>query len=554
MSFPKYLIPVIFSFLMIFNIYGQEDLQREVRVVKPYTPTLSDADKISLMPEFNDTVSLSTDFQYSITPRKYSTNFRLDPIKPAKMVGLPLTRLYKSQFTLGLGNYTTPYAELTINQLRDRRNALGLYAKHHSSSGRVKFIDVRENDFRVKAPFSDNDLRLYGRKMFRRSALEGGIGGGYNSWVYYGYNPVSDTLFEVDDNQQRIYTGEANIRFHSTHPDSSHLNYDVEAKYYYLEDAYDFAEHGVDFDFMMGNFIGDWYANIELGLDLFDRSDAFDTTNNHVIKINPEFSKASELWRFNVGLNSALDTKGGQTNLSLYPIARFEFNIVKNVLIPYMGITGDKKVNSYRSLLEENPFIVPGLVAENEDHQIIGYLGLKGRYSSNMSFDFQARYSRISYMNTFVNDPFYQNIRNQFIVDYEDLDLFQAGAEVNWSPNKKFKFLLRGDYYDYGEEVYHKPEYELTLNASYNLRDKILIDANLFYTGPRNALLQYSGVEPETVEMDGFFDGNLTAEYRYTSLLSFFLRINNFSASSYHKWYNYPVQRFQIMGGFSYAL
>ncbi|MFW5644625.1 MAG: hypothetical protein ACOCZL_01805, partial [Bacteroidota bacterium] len=133
MKFPKYLIAVIFSYLVILNSFGQEEPQREVRVVKPYTPTLSDADKISLMPEFNDTVSLSTDFKYSITPKKYSTSFRLDPIKPAKMVGLPLTRLYKSQFTLGLGNYTTPYAELTINQLRDRKNALGLYAKHHSS-------------------------------------------------------------------------------------------------------------------------------------------------------------------------------------------------------------------------------------------------------------------------------------------------------------------------------------------------------------------------------------------------------------------------------------
>jgi len=124
----------------------------------------------------------------------------------------------------------------------------------------------------------------------------------------------------------------------------------------------------------------------------------------------------------------------------------------------------------------------------------------------------------------------------------------------NGNLKKNLKFLLRGDYYDYSEEVYHKPEYELTLNTSYNLRDKILIDANLFYTGPRKALIEHSGLDPETVDMEGFFDGNLTAEYRYTRLLSFFIRLNNFSASSYQKFYYYPVQRFQIMGGFSYAL
>ncbi len=550
MKFLKYLIPVTSSFLVIQLSYGQGELQREVRVVKPYTPTLSDADKISLMPEFNDTLSLSTDFEYSISPIKYSTNFRLKPIKPAKMVGLPLTRLYKSQFTLGMGNYLTPYAELTVNKLRDRRNSLGFYAKHHSSSGRVKL----ENDFRAKAPFSDNDLRLYGRKMFRRSSLEGGLGGSYDSWVFYGYNPLADTLFEVENNQQKIYTTEANIRFYSTHPDSSHLNYDTELKYYYLKDAYDFGEQGVDFDFEMGSFIGDWYGKIDLGVEVYDRSDAFDTTNNSVIKINPDFSKSSDLWRFTVGLNSAIDTKGGQTNLSLYPLAKFEFNIVRNVLIPYMGITGDKKVNTYRSLLEENPFIVPGLVAENEDHQIIGYLGLKGRYSSKMSFDIQAKYSRVSYLHSFVNDPFDQNPRNQFSLIYDDVDVFRAGGEINWNRSEKLKFLLRAYYYDYSQEVYHKPEFEGTLNVAYNLRDKILIDANLFYTGARKAAIDNTGSELEVREMNGFFDGNLTAEYRYTRLLSFFLRLNNFSASRYDNWYGYPVQRFQIMGGFSYAL
>ncbi|MFW5820591.1 MAG: hypothetical protein ACOCWA_04835, partial [Bacteroidota bacterium] len=339
MKSSKYFIPLLISLLAIFSSYGQGELQREVRVVKPYTPTLSDADKISLLPEFNDTISLSTDFDYRITPKRYSTNFRLEPIKPARMVGLPLTRLYKSQLTLGLGNYTTPFAELAVNQLRDRNNAIGFYAKHHSSSGRVRFEGMREEPFKVKSPFSENDLRLYGRKMFRRSSLEGGIGGNYNSWTYYGYNPVSDTLFETENNQQKIYMGRANIRFHSTHPDSSHLNHDTKLSYYYLQDAYDFAEQGVDFNFKMGNFIGDWYGKIDLGLELYSRSDAFDTTNNNVIKINPDFSKASDLWRFTVGLNSALDTKGGQTHLSLYPVAKFEFNIVKDVLIPYMGVS-----------------------------------------------------------------------------------------------------------------------------------------------------------------------------------------------------------------------
>lgn len=553
MKLLKYLVLTTWIIVLSLQTFGQGELQREVRVVKPYTPTLSDADKIGLNPEFNDTTSYQVNFNYNIRPVRYSTSFRLQPIKPAKMVGLPLERLYKSQLTLGVGNYRTPFAEITVNQLRDRKSAIGLYAKHHSSTGKVRLPD----DTRADAPFSDNEVELYAHRFFRNSALDLSINGGYNSWLYYGDNPFIDTFFVREQIQQKVYQAGASLNFHSTHADSSHFNYEVGMDYYYLEDHYNFGEHGIDIGLNMGNFIGDWYGNIDLGMELYSRTQAFDTTNNSLIRINPNFSKATDNWRFLVGLNSALDTRGGKTALSLYPRAEFEFNIVQNVLIPYMGITGDKKVSSYKRLLEENPFITPGLIADNEDYGIVGFLGLKGKYSSKMAFDLRAKYSRVFYMYSFVNQYLDVIPRNQFFVLYDDVDVFNAGAEVAWNYSDQLKFILHGNYYDYNVDVYHKPNLEIGLNATYNLRDKILVDANLFYTGKRNAFLPTGNLpatEPETIEMKAYFDGNLKAEYRYTRLLSFFIKLNNFSASRYEEWYLYPVQRFQIMAGFTYAL
>ena len=369
-------------------------------------------------------------------------------------------------------------------------------------------------------------------------------------------NPLlADTVINIDENRQKVYTAVAGLRFYSTHPDSSHLNYEAEIEYYYLEDHYAFGEHGLDFGFTLGKFIGDWYSNVDLGLELYNRSQAIDTTDNSVISISPSFTKATDEWRFTIGVNSVLDTKGGQTSMSLYPRARFEFNIVENVLIPYMGVTGDKRISSYKRLLEKNPFILPGFIAENEDHGLIGYAGMKGRYSSKMAFDLRLKYSRIFNFHSFVSDSLFLNPRNQFVVVYDDVDIITAGAEVTWNQSEKLKFILRAHYYDYNKDVWHRPDFETSFNASYNLRDKILIDANLFYTGQRYARLDHGGgVDPEIIELKGYFDGNLKAEYRYTRLLSFFLRLNNFSAGRYEEWYQYPVQRFQVMAGFTYAL
>ncbi|MBE0653364.1 MAG: hypothetical protein IH594_06175 [Bacteroidales bacterium] len=546
----KYLSIIIFSGLLTVTAFGQGELQREVRVVKPYTPTLSDARKISLLPEFYDTLTYTTDFEYGITPRKYSTDFRLNPIKPAKMVGLPLTRLYKSRFTLGLGNYDMPYAELTINQLRNRKNAIGLYAKHHSSTGKVKL----ENDAKVDAPFSNNELELYGRRMFRRSTLEANLSGGYDSWLYYGFNPLFDTTINNQDKEQKIYSAGANVLFYSTHPDSLHFNYSAGLGYYFIDDHWDFTEQGINFDFEASKFIGDWFAEIGVGAEVYNRSENMDSTDNAIIRVNPAFSRATSDWRFKVGLNSAFDTKAGQTDMGLYPVASFEFNIVENVLIPYMGVTGEKKTSTYKSMLKENPFIVPGLIVENEDHAIKGYIGLKGRYSSRMSYDFNVNYSRINNMHLFVNNYLFLNPINQFRVTYDNVDVLNANAEVIWNQSEKLKFTLLGSYYDYSEDVWHKANFETHLNASYNLRDKILVNTDFFYTGNRKALLEYSGMDTEIKDLSGFFDGNIKVEYRYTRLLSFFLTMSNFSASRYENWYLYPVQRFQVMAGFSYAL
>ncbi len=530
-------------------IQAQTDIQQEVRVVKPYTPTLSDAEKIDLLPEFNDTISVTTDFNYSIQPRPFTTQFDVNPIKPARMVGLPLERLYKSQLTLGIGNYVTPLAELTINQLRDRQTSMGIYLKHHSSSGRVRL----ENDKRVNSNFSDNLAKLYWKRMFRNSTLDLAIRGGYHSWLHYGYDPsITDTVLRKEDVKQDYITAGAGLSFYSSHADSTHLNYQLDAEYDYLQDKFDFAEHGLRTRLTMGKLVKDWYVGADLGVEIYERTGDFDSLDNAVVSFNPSISRSSEDWRFVLGVRSAFDSRNGETGFSLYPELLFQFNIVKDVLVPYMGVTGYKQVNTYRSLLMENPFVAPGTLAANGDYTLVGFFGLRGRYSSKMSFDLRGTYSQVDSMYFFINEM--TRLGNRFMLDYQSLNETNIGAEITWNYSPSLKFVLEADYFSYSKEIWHKPDFVAGLNTAYNLRDKILVDLNFFYTGKRLALLEDEDEDFYNQELKGYFDANMSVEYRYTSLLSFFLRFSNLTASRYQIWNYYPAQRFQIMAGFSYAL
>ena len=65
MKISRYLVTLFLAFLFA-EMYAQ---QEEVRVVKPYTPTLSGAEKIQLMPGIEDTVSYNRPaLEYSIFP------------------------------------------------------------------------------------------------------------------------------------------------------------------------------------------------------------------------------------------------------------------------------------------------------------------------------------------------------------------------------------------------------------------------------------------------------------------------------------------------------
>ena len=96
------------------------------KVVAPYEPTISDAYKINETPQIIEAAELNApELEYTIFPEQLNTRFELEPIRPARMVGEPLSKLYNSYIKAGFGSYKTPYAELFYHNLRSKRHSFG---------------------------------------------------------------------------------------------------------------------------------------------------------------------------------------------------------------------------------------------------------------------------------------------------------------------------------------------------------------------------------------------------------------------------------------------
>lgn len=528
--------------------------QEEVRVVKPYSPTLSGAQKIELLPGLDEEIEFEVpDITYSLSPKRYDSEFRVEPIRAARMVKMPLERLYKSQLTLGFGNYLTPLAELNINQLRSRDGTFGVKLKHHSMNGKVEL----DNGLKAPAGFNENQAEIYGSRFLKQSVFEYSVGADYNSYVHYGIDPGLDSVLNKGDEVHPYFTAQAGVGLHSMHADSLHFNYDGALEYYYFTHDFDQTEHGakVKFDFDKALKVVDIAG--ELGGKFYGRSPDWDTVigNQTHFWINPGIAKGSSQWRFTAGINTHYEISNDVLAFRFYPRGSFQFNMVKKVLVPYFGVDGYLESYGARQIVEDNPYVVPGLTVKPTDHKLIAYFGLKGRFSDAIAYNLKASYSIIDDDYFYVNDSS-SVLMNQFTVLYDDVTLGNLHGELTIRPSDSWKFFLQGNYYKYMTMVdldrpWNKPQFDIRFQARYNMADKIIIDAGLYTIGARY-FENFDLLTEETLPLT--VDANLGLEYRYSKLLSFWARFNNLAAQKYYLYHQYPSYRFRVMLGFTYAL
>ncbi len=550
------IISQIFLYLLISLLFpafllGQ---QEEVRVVKPYSPTLSGAKKIELLPGAEEEIRYDApEIVYKLYPKRYESKFSVQPIKPARMVQMPLEKLYKSRLTLGMGNYLTPLAELRINQLRSRNGTFGLVLKHHSMNGKVKL----DNDLKVPAGFNENSGKIYGSRFLKKGVFDYYAGASYNAYVHYGVDPELDTVLAREDALHPYFKAEGGIGLHSVYADSFHFNYDASLDYYYFTHRFNQTEHGAEarFDFNKRLTVIDLAG--ETGVKYLGHYPGWDTimgNDQFMAWLNPHVAKSTPEWRFSAGFNTYLEVSNSIVTPHFYPRAMFRFNMVKEVIVPYFGVDGYLELNSFLETVEENPYVVPGLPVRPTSHKMIGYMGLKGRFSDAVAYNIRASYSIIDDAYFYVNDNS-NPLMNQFTIVYDDITLARLHGELTIRPTDAWKIFLKGNYYHYvmvrEDHPWNKPQFDVSAEARYNMSDKIIINAGIYAIGARY-FENFNPALEETLPLT--VDANLGLEYRYSKLLSFWARFNNMAAQKYYLYNNYPSYRFRVMLGLTYAL
>ncbi len=534
------------------SCFAQEEIRKEVVVVKNYKPVVSEASKINLLPEFEDTLELQPEFNYILTPRKIKTDFELSPIQPANLLGEPLDKLYKTYLKLGLGNHLSPLGELSINSLRSKDRSFGFYLHHNSTNSDIRL----ENDQDVYAAYGNTEALLYAKQIRRRSVVSGDIQARHINVHHYGYNPSLNIEAPSRDSiNQQFFMAGANLNISSAHVDSSHLNYRAGLHYDFAGDRKEHYQNHILLRTALDKLFGEQTAGIDIHAEHLSGTGPTDSVSNNIISLKPWLGNSTRDYKYVLGADLTLNLLGDDLSMIIHPRASLQFNVVEKIMVPYLGVGGSLTGNPYAKIARENPFITPGLVVRNTNRKLMGYAGVKGNISPTLSYDLSYRYGLVEDMHFYVNDTL-DPMENTFVVDYDDVRVSRLGGTLHYQDHQRWDVVLKAFTYDYTPDhllkAWHKPDVEIDLYGTYNMRDKIIVNAGFFLKGRRYAR---DMKEPEGYkQLNAYLNFHLGLEYRYTKILSAFIQMNQIIGSDYLIWNQYPSHRFRIMAGFSYAL
>jgi hypothetical protein len=576
----QYKIALFFLFAGLQAGFAQkkdENIGTEVvNVVKPYTPTISDAFKVKETPTLEDEDNTKKEeIKYNIFSFPVASTFTPAKGRAAAVDKTKQEKLYKNYATLGVGNYGTLNAELFVTENLNRNEYVGGMLRHLSSQGGI-------DDILLDDKFYNTSLDLtYGNQQ---KDFSWNVDAGYQHQVYNWYGLRNDFANDLADPQDRkdlinsidppqtyqnIYVGGRFSAKESIFKEAS-------LKFNHFSDAFGSSENRfyvkptVGFEVsgrkINANFIID-YLGGSFEKDYFGLTDInYGYTN---IGVQPSFVYQQDDLTVNLGagLFYSMDNENSDNKFFVYPQITATYRIVGDVMIAYAGAEGSLKQNSYRDLVQENFFVSPTLGIAPTDQKYDVYVGLKGKIANNVGFNIRGSYKNEDQKAMFLNNPYNNENANQegyafgnsFNVVYDNVKTISFFGELKADLSKNVSFGVSGTFNSYTTddqaEAWNLPELQIAANLDFNITEKWYAGTSLFFVGERKDVFSYTSLlrnELETVTLDSYFDLNAHVGYKYNDRLTAFLKGNNLTSQDYQKWLNYPVQGIQVMLGASY--
>lgn len=547
----------------------------EVNIVKPYTPTVSDASKIQESPVLDDEGNAKKEtIKYSIFSFPVASTFTPAKGKAEGVEKEAKEKFYNNYATIAGGNYGTLNAELFVNQELESNDYVGGMFRHFSSQGGI-------NNIKLDDWFYDTALdAFYGANY---DNMSWNIDLGYQNQVYNWYGLPMDfgsTLTPADRNNliagidsKHAYNG---ISLGGKMQFNEGAFKELSMKYSHFTDSFDSAENRFYIKPSLRFDVSDQFVKTDIIVDYVGGTFDKNYENNNIEKLEygftnigiaPSLNLQENGWDVSLGakLFYSMDREGSDNKFLVYPNINVSYPVVEDLMIFYAGAEGSLEQNSYMDFAKENPFLSPTLAVAPTDRQYDIFAGLKGKLASSVSYNIKGSYVNERNKALYRSNDYTENATNEdyafgnsFQVIYDDVRTFRFSGDLKADFSQNVSFGIGGIFSSYKnsteQEAWNLPTVEVNSSLDFNITPKWYAGAKVFYVGERKDMQSNTDLVSEgtPVKLGSYFDVNSHVGYKYNSQLTGFLKLNNMTNKSYQKWMNYPVQGFQVLVGVNY--
>ncbi|MEM6685932.1 MAG: TonB-dependent receptor [Bacteroidota bacterium] len=540
-----------------------------VNVVKPYTPSVSDAFKIKQSPSLNDKeTGKKKEIKYSIFSFPVASTFTPAKGRAANLKKAKREKLYNTYVSLGLGNYNTAALDFYTSKAISRDETFDISLRHHSSQGGIDGVVLDDNFFDTKL-----DLAYINRS--RDLSWKAKAGYQHQIFNWYGLPDIAITPTIIDgiseqqtyhnlylgadvDMEDSFFNGGSIMYRRMFDAFSSGENRLILQPEFEVEIAGELINTLVDLDYVGGTFENNFFGTGSIDYSILKAG-----ISPSLVILRDDLTV-----NFGAGIYVGMDLENSDNDIFIYPRITAQYRLSGDDVIAYGGIEGDLRQNSYYDFVQENFFMSPTLGIAPTDQQYNGYLGIKGKLTSNISYNARASYmsekgKALFTVNRFNPSPIADNgytFGNSFNVVYDDVNTLSVFGEINVDITSNFKFGAKAEYFNYStdtqQEAWNLPDLEASIFADYQINENWFAGANIFFVGERQDFQTFAiGTtiqQDQMVTLDSFVDINAHVGYRFNDRLSVFAKANNIANQDYQRWVNFPVQQFQIMAGATY--
>jgi len=568
----KFLIFIIAVSSSLSFVFAQERTKdtiddQVVNVIKPYTPTISDAFKIKDTPKLNDSnLVKKKEVKYNIFSIPVASTFTPAKGKAANVDKARPVKLYDNYASLGVGTYTTILGEVYLNHEINSTENVGGYFSHHSSQGGIEGLLLDDD-------FSSTHINAHYSQKLRDFSWK--IDGGFDVMTYNWYGLPQNLFGQAEANTidpihtfSSFYLGgklkfddaiinDGSVRFRRFGDDRdsgenrfvAKAGFDIPIQGESINTEFYIDYIGGSFDSSFNGISGVDYGNVTFGL-------------------SPSYQLKQDDLTVNLGVRFVFlnDTELSDNKFFIYPNVSATYRLVDEILIAYGGITGALQQNSYHEFATVNPFISPTLLVTPTDQRYNGYIGLKGKLSNNVSYNITGNYFAEENKALFRANDAVQGTSidyefgNSFNVVYDDVTTFSVAGELNIDVNRNFTLGIKGEYFNYDTdneaEAWNLPDITGSIFMDVQISEKWFGGASAVYVGERKDRSLLVGTltlqNPTILTLDSYFDANAHLGYKVNDKLSIFAKVNNILDQDYQRFSNFPVQGIQALAGATY--